>query len=95
MALPMSSFKPMEDMTMTVLEQELVANRSSLGRFFAVAIEICRHGVGSIARIVRIRRDRARLDEFPDHLLRDIGIGRSEIGSITRFGRGEHGSVWM
>ncbi|TPN89689.1 DUF1127 domain-containing protein [Mesorhizobium sp. CU2] len=78
---------------MTILEQELVADRSALGRFFAVAIEICRHGIGSIARILRIRRDRARLDEFPDHLLRDIGIGRGEIRSITRFGRGGHGDA--
>ena len=93
MALPMSSFKPMGDMTMTILEQQLAANRSALTRFFAVVVEICRHGIVSIARIVRIRRDRARLEEFPDHLLRDIGIGRSEIRSITRFGRREHGDA--
>ncbi len=93
MALPMSSFKPKRDMTMTIFEQELSANRSALTRFFAGVVEIYRHGIGSIARIVRIRRDRAMLDEFPDHLLRDIGIGRSEIRSITRFGRSEHGDV--
>ena len=58
-------------------------------RFFVTAID--RFGVGAFARIIRIRRDRARLEEFPDHLLRDIGIGRSEILSITRFGRMENG----
>ncbi|RWA82645.1 MAG: DUF1127 domain-containing protein [Mesorhizobium sp.] len=74
-------------MTMTALGQELVANRSVLGRFFAIAIDICRVGGSFLARIIRIRRDRAWLDELPDHLLRDIGIERAEIRSSTRLGR--------
>ena len=56
------------------------------GRFSATAVEICRSGLRVIARIVRIRRDRAWLDELPDYLLRDIGIKRSEISSVTWFG---------
>ncbi|MDX8510822.1 DUF1127 domain-containing protein [Mesorhizobium captivum] len=77
---------------MTILGQEFVANRSALGRSFATAIEICRSGISPLARIVRIRRDRARLDELPDYLLRDIGIGRAEIRAVTRLGRKEgHG----
>lgn len=77
---------------MTALGQELAANRSALGRFFAIAIDICRVGGSFLARIIRIRRDRAWLDELPDYLLRDIGIGRAEIRAVTRLGRKEgHG----
>jgi uncharacterized protein YjiS (DUF1127 family) len=35
----------------------------------------------------RIRRDEAFLKRQPDHLLRDIGLERSEIGTIVRRGR--------
>ncbi|TIW20766.1 MAG: DUF1127 domain-containing protein [Mesorhizobium sp.] len=74
---------------MTTLGQELTANHFTLGRSVAAILEICRSRKNLLVRIVRIRRDRARLDELPDYLLRDIGIGRSEIRSITRFGRRE------
>ncbi|OHV87746.1 hypothetical protein ORS3428_19945 [Mesorhizobium sp. ORS 3428] len=74
---------------MTIFGQELAANRSGFQRFFVAVLEICRSGSGFFARIVRIHRDRATLDELPDYLLRDIGIARSEIRSITRRGRGE------
>jgi uncharacterized protein YjiS (DUF1127 family) len=63
-----------------------VARPSVNGRFFATAVEICRSGLRVLARIVRIRRDRAWLDELPNYLLRDIGIKRSEIASVTWFG---------
>ncbi|WP_167448986.1 DUF1127 domain-containing protein [Mesorhizobium hawassense] len=78
---------------MTIFGQELVADRSALSRLFAAIVETCRATGHFLARIVRIRRDRARLEEFPDHLLRDIGIGRGEMLSITRFGRREHGDA--
>ncbi|MDX8521575.1 DUF1127 domain-containing protein [Mesorhizobium dulcispinae] len=78
---------------MTILGQQLTANRSALGRFFAAVVEISHSGGNLLARIVRIRRDRVTLDELPDYLLRDIGIERSEIRSITRFGRREDGSA--
>ncbi|RWB52201.1 MAG: DUF1127 domain-containing protein [Mesorhizobium sp.] len=74
-------------MTMTIFGQDLVANRSALGCSFATAVEICRSGIGPLARIIRIRRDRAWLDELPDYLLRDIGVERMEIRLITRLGR--------
>ena len=41
--------------------------------------------VRSIERAVRLRRDRAILSEMPDHLLKDIGVSRSDILSVTRF----------
>jgi uncharacterized protein YjiS (DUF1127 family) len=33
------------------------------------------------------RRDERQLMEMPDYLLRDIGVGRSEISSAVRQGR--------
>jgi uncharacterized protein YjiS (DUF1127 family) len=33
------------------------------------------------------RRDERQLMEMPDHLLKDIGIGRSQIPSAVRLGR--------
>jgi uncharacterized protein YjiS (DUF1127 family) len=73
-------------MTMTTLGQPLAADRSAPGHFFASAVDI-RAGGNFLARLVRIRRGRAELDELPDYLLRDIGIQRSEIRSVTRYGR--------
>ncbi|TPI71338.1 DUF1127 domain-containing protein [Mesorhizobium sp. B3-1-3] len=73
-------------MIMTILVQERAASPSVLRRAFAVAIDICHAGGSFLARIIRIRRDRALLDELPDYLLRDIGIDRSEISSVTWFG---------
>ncbi len=35
----------------------------------------------------QIAVDRRHLQEMPDELLRDIGVGRSEIASVTEFGR--------
>ncbi|MBK8159295.1 MAG: DUF1127 domain-containing protein [Rhodospirillaceae bacterium] len=35
----------------------------------------------------RRRRDVARLESLPDHMLRDIGISRSEIDRSVREGR--------
>ncbi|WFP63156.1 MULTISPECIES: DUF1127 domain-containing protein [unclassified Mesorhizobium] len=77
---------------MTILGQELTANRSAFGRVFAAIVEICHSGRRVLAPVLRIRRDRARLDELPDYLLRDIGIERAEIRSVTRLGRKEGGS---
>ncbi|TIV69943.1 MAG: DUF1127 domain-containing protein [Mesorhizobium sp.] len=78
---------------MTTLGQELTTNRSALGRFFTAVVEISHSGGDLLARIVRIRRDRATLDDLPDYLLRDIGIERAQIWSITRFGRKEDGGA--
>ncbi|TIP37404.1 MAG: DUF1127 domain-containing protein [Mesorhizobium sp.] len=78
---------------MSILGQELIADRTVLRRLFAAAFETCRSGIVLVARMVRIRRDRARLDELPDYLLHDIGVGRSEIRWITRYGRREHGEA--
>ena len=35
----------------------------------------------------RLRRAERELETFDDHMLRDIGIGRSEIGHVVRNGR--------
>ncbi|TIR25074.1 MAG: DUF1127 domain-containing protein [Mesorhizobium sp.] len=78
---------------MSILGQELITDRTVFRRLFAAAVETCRSGIVFVVRIVRIRRDRARLDELPDYLLHDIGVGRSEIRWITRYGRREHGEA--
>jgi len=39
--------------------------------------------VASAARSMEIKRGRRMLHGLPDHLLKDIGIGRSEIDYLT------------
>ncbi|BCM16918.1 hypothetical protein MJ8_06790 [Mesorhizobium sp. J8] len=73
-----------------------IARRSVNRRFLAPAAEICRSCLRLPARTVRIRRDRAWLDELPDYLLRDIGIERSEISLAVWFGgRTRRGGPWI
>lgn len=43
--------------------------------------------LSDLARRHRTRRDEALLLGKPDHILRDIGIGRSEIPSVVRRGK--------
>jgi uncharacterized protein YjiS (DUF1127 family) len=47
--------------------------------------------VASIARAIaqelRIRRDMRQLRAMDDHMLKDIGLTRAEIGSAVRYGR--------
>ncbi len=43
--------------------------------------------IRAIGRAVETARARRHLEELPDYMLRDIGIGRSEIESAVRFGR--------
>jgi uncharacterized protein YjiS (DUF1127 family) len=40
-----------------------------------------------LRRWAKLRADRRQLMEYPDHMLRDIGISRSEIDSALRHGR--------
>ncbi|WP_083354622.1 MULTISPECIES: DUF1127 domain-containing protein [unclassified Mesorhizobium] len=78
------------------IEMKPVAGQSADGRFSATAVEICHSGLRFVARMVRIRRDRAWLNELPDYLLRDIGIKRSEISSVTWHGRNTgRGGLWI
>ena len=44
-------------------------------------------GVRFVSRINRIRHGRAQLYGMPDFMLKDIGISRCEIHSVTRFRR--------
>ncbi|MER8407785.1 DUF1127 domain-containing protein [Mesorhizobium sp. M1307] len=41
--------------------------------------------LAAVWRFIRIQRDRRQLHELPDYLLRDVGITRFEINSITWF----------
>ena len=49
--------------------------------------DLARSIYAAIERSYRIRQDRRVLQAMPDHLLRDLGISRSEIDSVTEFGR--------
>jgi uncharacterized protein YjiS (DUF1127 family) len=40
-----------------------------------------------LAKELRIRRDRRQLMNMSDHMLKDIGLTRSQIGYAVRFGR--------
>jgi uncharacterized protein YjiS (DUF1127 family) len=41
----------------------------------------------AIADELRIRRDMRQLRAMDDHMLRDIGLTRADIGSAVRYGR--------
>ncbi len=43
--------------------------------------------IARLAHAARLRRDMRRLSTFDDHILRDIGISRSEVEPAVRFGR--------
>ncbi|HUF57577.1 MAG TPA: DUF1127 domain-containing protein [Thermohalobaculum sp.] len=49
-----------------------------------------RASVSRVRREMRIRRDQRHLKGMPDYILKDVGIHRSEIGAITRFGQGPY-----
>jgi uncharacterized protein YjiS (DUF1127 family) len=51
-----------------------------------LAFEMLQHQIERIRREMRLRRDRRHLREMPDHLLKDIGISRYEIDSVTEYG---------
>lgn len=56
-------------------------------RFFtSPVVGALSHAIGQSARFVKcpMKRDRS-LQELPDHVLKDIGISRSEILSLSRF----------
>ena len=51
--------------------------------------QISRSGFGwmrQITNFYRVRRDQRILSRFDDHLLKDIGLHRSEIASAVRHG---------
>jgi uncharacterized protein YjiS (DUF1127 family) len=74
------------DLTKTNDRRHASVRSPTDGRFSAAILDMCLACPRALARIMRTRRERAHLHELPDHLLRDIGIDRSEIASIIRFG---------
>jgi uncharacterized protein YjiS (DUF1127 family) len=50
---------------------------------FALAVGL----IEGAAREFRVRRDMDRLAEFDDHMLRDIGLARTDIEGAVRRGR--------
>ena len=51
--------------------------------FDGVAVRTAR----AIAQELRVRRDRRHLMAMSDHMLKDIGLTRAEIGGAVRYGR--------
>ena len=64
--------------------------RAALPRRHTVGAWLVRTVAGlaaAIAREMRVRRAMRDLAMMDEHMLRDIGITRAEIGHATRFGR--------
>ena len=60
-------------------------NQSFFSRAIGPVWQMIGRGMRFVNRANRIRRGRAQLYEMPDHMLKDFGISRSEILSVTRF----------
>jgi uncharacterized protein YjiS (DUF1127 family) len=54
-------------------------------RIFSALIDLRSRAWWALSRFFRLRADRALLLELPDETLRDIGLDRSEIVSVTSF----------
>jgi len=54
-------------------------------RIFSTLIDLPSQAWWALSRIMRLHADRALLLELPDEMLRDIGLDRSEIDSVTSF----------
>ncbi|MFL5260035.1 MAG: DUF1127 domain-containing protein [Hyphomicrobiales bacterium] len=52
---------------------------------FLALIGIIEDARAQAGRALHARRDRRRLERLPDHMLKDIGISRSEILWATRY----------
>lgn len=50
-------------------------------------LAVVRQLIAAVSERHRLWRDRDHLRNLPDHLLKDIGIGRSEIAFTTLYGR--------
>ncbi len=69
-----------------------IASRAPLSGFGAaswreVLINLVRRGVAHIKHRRQVRQDLAKLLEFDDHLLADIGISRAELLHSIGYGR--------
>ena len=53
----------------------------------AWGVRIAAHSARAIAKELRIRRDTRELTAMSDHMLKDIGLTRAEIGGAVRYGR--------
>jgi uncharacterized protein YjiS (DUF1127 family) len=54
-------------------------------RLFYALTDLPSRAWRALSRFFRLRADRALLLELPDEMLRDIGLDRSEIVSVTSF----------
>ena len=63
-----------------------IRSRAPAGRW-AARLQWALAVYAMFARELRLRRDMRRLGGFSDHMLRDIGIARSDIEGAVRRGR--------
>jgi uncharacterized protein YjiS (DUF1127 family) len=74
---------------MTTFEDMHGHGRTGAG-FVTVTQAISRR-VAWVRRRMEIARCERHLHEMPDNMLRDIGMHRSEISGVVRYGRTEYG----
>jgi uncharacterized protein YjiS (DUF1127 family) len=76
--LPCRSHPPLTEGAPPTLPRAAFA--SSFARILARVVQF-------LAKELRIRRDTRQLMNMSDHMLKDIGLTRSQIGYAVRFGR--------
>jgi uncharacterized protein YjiS (DUF1127 family) len=69
----------------------LAMNRTADAGFAAATAETFGRCAAWIRRRMEIARCERHLREMPDSMLKDIGMHRSEIPAMVRFGRAEYG----
>ena len=74
-------------MTITSTTFHAPALTTARTTFAASLVRVLARLVGAVAAERRIRRDRRYLTGASDHMLKDIGLARAEIGRVVRFGR--------
>ncbi len=78
----MTTFEDAHGMTAAAAKHESAGIMA--GKFFGRMIAAMQHR----ARIAAVER---RLRDMPDHMLKDIGMHRSEIHAVVRMGRDAYG----
>jgi uncharacterized protein YjiS (DUF1127 family) len=58
-----------------------------VGSWHGALMNLVRRGVARIKYRRKVRRDLARLLDFDDHMLRDIGLSRAEVSYLAGYGR--------